>query len=383
MNAERLHAVLVDLLEKSRSALLVKSLNAITSALHNIVNAPSETSHQTTFNSALETMRERSKNTPSADLSPGWRDIIDELRLSHLLPEVLLNNIHSIVSRNAITPGLALDEINSLKGSVQKSLEDITKIVEGFQSLDIEKEILPPGHFELGIQVPRSEVDNELKEFADELRKLDKIFIVFSEIETGSREDFKIRSISSSELSVFVEAVPKVAAAIAAAIAFVIHEYKNILEIKVTLLRLEELKVPKQQIDNIGTHSNTNMEHAIERYVHERMQLLKLEEHRKKELHQEMLNSMREIALRIDRGFNFDVRAGDPPQTQQGEVEAPTDDGELDPIRIVHENRDALRFVKHSSERILALPNGDNEDNGGPEDGTPLERGGRAPRGTK
>lgn len=66
-------------------------------------------------------------------------------------------------------------------------------------------ESLAAGESELAVLIPRSFVDNRLDEFAEELRKENQIFGVFSELATGSRPGFGIRSISSSDLSMLLQ----------------------------------------------------------------------------------------------------------------------------------------------------------------------------------
>ncbi len=48
---------------------------------------------------------------------------------------------------------------------------------------------------EVGVIIPRKYVENNLKNFGQELVELEKTLIVFSELSTGSREALKIRTI--------------------------------------------------------------------------------------------------------------------------------------------------------------------------------------------
>jgi hypothetical protein len=63
----------------------------------------------------------------------------------------------------------------------------------------------------MGVLVPRSAVHNGLSEFGKELIVVRKIVRVFQELATGTREDPKINSISSSDLSVFFQLDPETA----------------------------------------------------------------------------------------------------------------------------------------------------------------------------
>lgn len=75
-------------------------------------------------------------------------------------------------------------------------------------------------------------MSNDLRTFALELHRLDRTFGVFSELATGTREGFQVRSISSTDLTVFVDAAPEIAACTAIAVERVVALYKKLLEIR-------------------------------------------------------------------------------------------------------------------------------------------------------
>ncbi|MDP2664952.1 MAG: hypothetical protein Q8O97_03350, partial [bacterium] len=103
---------------------------------------------------------------------------------------------------------------------------------------------LEPGTCELGILVPRKAINNDLNEFAEDIKNLNNIFSTFSELTTGNRPGFKIRSISSSDLSVFLESTPATVAAIAVAVERIVSLYKQILEVRKLHGELKNQGVP-------------------------------------------------------------------------------------------------------------------------------------------
>ena len=101
-----------------------------------------------------------------------------------------------------------------------------------FAQLGIGAEDLKPGECEVGILIPRNAVHNNIQEFGKELQDLNFILGTFSELASGDRETFEIKTISSTELMVFLAAIPPVAACVAHAAEKIINFYKTLLEIK-------------------------------------------------------------------------------------------------------------------------------------------------------
>ncbi|WP_299574460.1 hypothetical protein [uncultured Shewanella sp.] len=148
--------------------------------------------------------------------------------------------LNLLFERNNITPSVVHQELTQINERLKPFVSSITQLCNSMQALHVGKENLAPGECEVGVVVPRVEVDNALADFGKELVKINKIFSVFAEIATDSRESFKIRTISSSDLTVFLDFAPEVAACTAVAIERIVALYKNLLEIKKLCKGLEE-----------------------------------------------------------------------------------------------------------------------------------------------
>ena len=184
----------------------------------------------------------------SNNFSPAWREALADLGLTDLLGQNLALQINNVFERNQITPAVAQSELQSLRETLQIFSTAIDQIVSSFHSLGVGREDLEPGECEVGILVPRNFVNNQLGTFGDELKELNKIFGVFLELATGSRPGFAIKTISSSELTVFLEAASAVGACIALGLERVLELYKKLLEIRRIQAELSSLGLEKKNL---------------------------------------------------------------------------------------------------------------------------------------
>ena len=231
-------------------------------------------------------------------------------------------------------------------------------IKEPFRALKIASEDLDPGECELGVLVPRAFLGNRLDRFATELEELNQIFGVFAEVASGSRPGFEIKTISSTDLSVYLEVGAIVGACIATSVERIVALYKQLLEIRKTQAELTKLGVDKKNLKGLEDHANGVMETGIERLVKEIMSeyMPKGEAGRKNELSIELKFAMKKIANRIDRGFNIEVRMEEPNVEAEDPESATVDERLLLAAHArVSQASANLQFLKLEGEPILQL----------------------------
>jgi hypothetical protein len=204
MNAERLHAIANVIRDDLQTTNAISLLQQLSSALQKQINSPQEPTHQTQVAEYLNKLTGALEDAPSNQFPPTWKQALEDLGGAELFGSVLAARIREVFSRNQITAVVAREEIDEITKRLEAFQEAINQIRSGFSKLRIGAEELDPASAELGVLIPREFVDNELDEFPDELDELHGIFSVFSEVATGSRPGFPIRSISSSDLSVFL-----------------------------------------------------------------------------------------------------------------------------------------------------------------------------------
>jgi hypothetical protein len=237
----------------------------------------------------------------------------------------------------------------------------IDQLLASLKILKIGSEELAQGECELGVLVPRAFLDNRLDRFADELEELNQIFGVFAEISIGSRPGFEIKTISSTDLSVYLEVSAVVGACIAAAIERIVALYRQLLEIRKLQGELEKQGLEKRNLKGIEDHANGVMELGIDKLVKEIVAeyLPKGDSARKNELSIELKFSLKKIANRIDRGFNIEVRMEEPEVSSESPEETSAEHTALLKAHSkVAQASENMQFLKLEGEPILRLSEG-------------------------
>lgn len=314
MNTEKLHAIALAIRNDVSKSRVIAQLDTLVDALENMVNQPNQPTYQKSFSDARDALRNTLIDSQINNFSPAWKQVVSELGGSEFLGYPLWSNMEQIFSENTITPQVALDDIRAIREDVNNFVGSIEKVVDSFERLKVGSEKLEPGQCEIGILIPRDFVHNRLKEFGEEIDKLNKILSVFSELVTGARPGFEIRAISSSDLSVFLRAAVPVCTCIAVSIERIVALYKNLLEIKKLRSDMERQGVPDSALKGVGDHAEQVMDDGILKLVDDLAnQFLKnTESGRANEIKIELRYSLKRIAARIDRGFNIEVRMAEP-----------------------------------------------------------------------
>jgi hypothetical protein len=358
MNTERLHAIATAIIDDINVTTTATTLQQLVASLQNQVNQPQSPQFQQQVSQHLNTLYTSLANAPSNNFSPAWKQALKELGVHDLLGANLSNHVREVFERNQITPSVALQELQSLHKQLVSCKTSFEQVISSFQQLKIGADKLEPGQCELGILVPRKAINNELNGFADDLSELNRIFGTFSELTTGTRPGFQIRSISSSDLNVFLQMLPVVVASIAIAVERVVGLYKQILEIRKLHGELKEQGVPKKVLKGVETHANTIMGQGIDRLVTE---LLKKyyknkDEGRRNELDTELHFSLNTIARRIDKGYSVEVRVQ--PISSKPEAAEKIDKVSKDAehIKTILGVSKKLEFLRLEGDPILTLP---------------------------
>lgn len=357
MNAERLHIVARAIKSDIHQTGSPQLLQQLRDALQNLAGQPQQNRAQQQVAGLRKDLLGKLQDAPSNEFSPIWMQVVTELHFDGLLGKSLAARIEEVFNKNQITPAVAHQEIAALFDELSRKNDAVVALTGALEHFGIAAERLPSGICELGILVPREHVKSHLDAFGSELEELNRIFGVFQELATGQREALSIRSISSSDLTVFLDVVPKVAVLVALTLERIVHLYKELLEIRRLRDELEKSKVPPEHLKGIEEYAGKFMDEGIENAVTEVLTgyLARGEKGRMQELNVEMRSSVKKLASRIDRGFNISIRAGDPPDSGSPEKKAEI----AKELAVVKEKEGAMSFLKITGSPILSLPAGD------------------------
>ncbi|MGI0108314.1 hypothetical protein [Salinimicrobium sp. WS361] len=360
MNVERLHRILVDIDKELKKEKIVTLLQQVRDHLQNQVNQPNQPSHQTNLVSSLEKLYNALENSAYNDYSPSWKDIISEITGEVELGEELKLKLETILSSNAITPAKALADIKIIFTDLQNFQSSINNVLTGFKTLGIEKEDLDPGECELGYTIPRDYVENKLVELKNEIAELNFILNHISEVVTGKKQEYEVKTISSSDFLLYILIGLQVANVLSKATERILNHYKQILEIKNLRNQLKEKGVPATKTKSIETHANGIMKTEIKSIAKEI-----IKEHydgengRKNELENGLIIALNKLANRIDKGFNVEIRVEPLPEPESDDEENEEVDKEyqskVDLINSIKESSRNIEFIETGGDSILKL----------------------------
>ena len=359
MNVERLHRVLKDIEKDIKISKTQSLLQNIQSHLQNQVNQPNQPSHQTNLVSELKNLYKLLSNSESNYFSPSWNQIVEELGGSDLLGYSLKEKLEQIFASNQITPAKALEEVNTLVKEFQTFNEAVNQTLSAFKKLSIGEENLEPGECELGYVIPREFVENKLASLKNEIVELNFILNTISEAVTGSKEEYEVRTISSSDFLLYILIGINVANVLSKVTERILNHYKQILEIKNLRNQLIEQGIPKSKTKEIETHANNLMETEIKKIAKEILsENYKGDKGRKNELENGLIISLNKLANRIDNGFNVEIRVQPLPQHEHEENseenEEITKQNEM--IKSIQESAKNIEFLETKGQSILRLP---------------------------
>lgn len=359
MNAERLHTIVVALREEMAKFNTVSALQELINNLQRTVSQP-HPQHQQALSQSLKAIVTVTTDAPSDSFSPTWREILKEIGGEDLLGIHLKAQIDAIFARNQITPAVALEELQTLNARLQAFKTALDHCESALGHFNIGDETLNPGECEIGVLIPRSAVENQLLEFADELKEVGFILNTFSEVVTGKKDDLSIRTISSSELLVHLQASAPYAACVAVCVERVVALYKQLLEIRKLNSEIKKQGVPDKEVSGIENYANELMEKGIDKIANEVVKDFhkKDDKGRKNELTTAVRISLNMIANRIDQGFNLEVRVAPMPK-EEGEDAKDTDGAAEELQRAITAIQSAtpnMQFMKLEGKPLLRLP---------------------------
>ncbi len=271
---------------------------------------------------------------------------------AELFGKTLKKNVENIIAQNQMTPAVAFQELQKVQQQMTAFVAALDQTIAAFQQFKIGSEQLAPGEAEITVLIPRQAGKDNLGDFADELHELEFILNTFAQVSTNEKEDLKIRTVSSSDLLVYLAASPLFAACLARAVGEIVGLYKKLLEVRKLSLEIDRLEMPEIS-EQMKKRANKVMSDGIEqltvRIINEFHKGKDSE--RKNELTNSVRVSLNRIANRIDKGFNIEVRV-EPSKAPAG----PNGDKIKKAEAIVQAAAPNMQYLKLEGPPMLSLP---------------------------
>jgi|GEM_PF-3658225 len=330
MNLGYFHTLLLDVKYDLAELNIQSLLQALVNQLQAQVNDPSNSQYQTNVGNARESLATALQESKINSLTDGAKTALREFSLGVLIPSDMLGRIDAAFVGNQITPQLALKNLQEMRREVDEGIGAINNILNGFDKLQVETDDLGVGETEISITIPRGFVHEDPVKLGEEFKKLDHLLRPFTELAAGEYLPIKVRQISSSNFLIALlilsnlDKAAKVVKAVADAIRSLIGIYKDVSEVRVMKARLKEMdgKSTAKPIAELEKFAEKQVNEGIGKVAEELVATYYTgnDAGRKAELLTHIKDSLKKMAARLDKGFDFETRAGELPSPQMEEV---------------------------------------------------------------
>lgn len=354
MNVEGLHSAIIDILSNEKSAKTVSIFENLVRELENRVNDPANPAHQKNFSEAFSSLREASGKYKHSTLPVNIKNIMTEMDIEHLNPELLLKQINAVLSENQLTLDIALSELKELLSEVKEDVDSLRSMKDSFSRFSIDKNELSPGESELGFLIPRAAIDSKLSAFEKEIKELGILAKCMSEITTGNREEPKVSFIASSEFLVYIFLVPAALKLFSEAFLKIIEVYEKIVSLRNNYSSLRGA-LPDNITDPIKAHLQDMMNEEIDKFVEEHVKSVlphNMPKERKNELKNEARKHFLKVAAKIDRGYAYEMRAKEPENVDSEKAE---DIALVEAVNIINQAGAVTQIFQIIGEPVLQI----------------------------
>lgn len=359
MNVEKLYTIAMSVVEDLTNNNVLQTLSKINSVLSSITSQSNNGTHLQELSNQLSQLRERCEKSGINDYSPLWLQTLDEIGLYPMGSE-LFQFVDEIIQRNQLTVPVAQKEIAEIYSKLNARKTALEQMVKSFSALELGNESLAEGDCEVGIMIPRGYVDNSLSGLSGEFDALGDALLVFEEVATGGRSEFKVNSIGSSDFGLYLAAAAPTALVISKVIEKLMNSYKTYWEVREIKQKLQEKSVPVANLEGLETHINDIVKKSIEECVEELLEGAheSLDSGRKNELRTELRLSMNKLANRVDRGFNLEIRVNKPQvdYNEDGESSSEYSDEEVKVYDDIKAHSSNFTYIDTSEVPVIDLP---------------------------
>jgi hypothetical protein len=373
MRAETLYRLSLRIYHDIKNSGAVALLTQLSAALEARTSDSSEATQQN-VETALQQLAANLNSSSFNSASALEREILASMDADDLVGQALLSKVNAAISPNENAPNVARLQVDQIRKDVEALYNEADSLTDALQHFNVVADELEPAEFEVTVAIPSSVVDCELAQFAREALRINQIMGVFSELATGAREPVKINAVSSSDLTLYLAAIPSVAAIVAVALERIVALYEKILNIKKLHRDLNSLKLPENLLSPIREYIDKQVGTGLEEIAREieGRRLGRIATSRRQEIKTELRTSLRQIANRLDRGYGFDVRGEDAAAVENEASNTPASRAAAKTIgtayKIVQDARSKIRHFQPGSEPILGLPEPSSDANTPPQD---------------
>jgi len=318
MTSQKLYTTLKFLDELDTRLKLQTNLEAIQTALSNLVSQPAQPQFQTALATALSSF-ETAADKLSDSITPSQFAEIESMGGAQFFDPSIAERVKTSIQTNAMTPSVALTFVQELASKRKEFLTTVRAAQQSLEELGIEASVLKPGAADLAFLIPRDIFDNHLAAFAKELTFISRLMQDFSEAVTGEPQQVELEQLSSSVPTVALVAGVGVISVIATVVNKFLDAWKKIEEIRQMRAKLTEMGLRKTALDELTEEVTV----TVNKVVEEATELVFVNYKGSPERRNELGNAIRQDTLRlfgqIERGLTVEFRAAPTKEKEESE----------------------------------------------------------------
>jgi hypothetical protein len=358
MTAQRLYAIIKYIEALDQKLGIQTTLDTIRETLSNLVSSPGQPTHQNTLAGALSTLSS-SVATMATSITPSQAALIHEIGGGEYFHPTIADKIRDVIERNAMTPSVAKDFVQEFTTKRATFLATIKSVRQGLEKLGIQESDLPPGSADASFLIPRELFDNELGQFAKELKFITRLVGHFTEAQTGKMEPVKLEQLSSSVPLVAIMADLGALSLLGTVVKQFLEAWQKFEEIREVRARLAKIGFKGTALKELDEQISTKVTEVIEESTTLVMAKYPGEAPRRRELENAIRKDTATLFSQIERGLTVEFRAEPKPDA---EPEAKKNLEQIVSIAKV------LQFPKPTNEPLLLgsgeIPDDGDEGNG-------------------
>jgi len=313
MNAEQLHAISIELQEIINESQTKHLLSKLKSALQQLVSQPSQ--HQELVAQTRSDLVENLSTSTYNEWTLNRLQIAKEIGSTEIFGFALASRIEQSFETNAATPEVIRTDIEQMETEVSEFDAALTQLIQSFEAFEIGFEELEAGEGEIGVIIPRATTDN-LSDFTTDLKKINWELKTLADALTGTPENFQIRTISSSDFSVFLDAIPELVEKVSSVFKLLKKAYDAYTELKQLRNKTAEtgqasdelLHAYDATIERAMTDQITQIMAEIRPMYQARLDAGEIQG----DFEVRVESAIKSMASRCDRGYAFTFRIGSP-----------------------------------------------------------------------
>lgn len=308
MTSEKLYSILnlADTLDTKLN--LQENLEAINSALSNLVNSPAAPQYQKELANALASFESATPALQDA-ISPSQMDAIEAMGGKEFFDPALSSRIRNAVQTNAMTPSVAASIVKDIASRRSRFLTTVRSAKQNLEKLNVTESGLQVGGADLAFIIPRSIFKNELGSFAKELAFINRLVEHFNEAITGEVKPAELEQLSSSDPTVALLAAIPVISTLGEVVNMFLETWKKVEEIRAMRTKLSEMGLKGAALNELTEQVETTVDEVVEESTKLVMAKFPGESGRKAELENAIRSDTHRLFGQIERGLTVEIRA--------------------------------------------------------------------------